>query len=92
VALSIAAACLGVALVAAAIQGYVLGLGRIADGAAGAAVRALLAAGGLLLAIPAERLTGLAFHLNLALGAALAVLGLCAIGLIRKTSTGRTTP
>lgn len=93
VALSIVAALLGVALIASALQGYVLGLGRIPGHVRGWVVRLLLMGGGALLALPAPRLTGLAFELNLAAGASIAAMGLfLQFMLASKIKSGRTLP
>jgi TRAP transporter 4TM/12TM fusion protein len=88
---SIAAAFIGVALVGAALQGYILGLGLLGGRAADWAARCLILAGGLLLALPSPRLTTLALPINLALGAALAVLGLSVCWLLGRPNR-RTTP
>jgi hypothetical protein len=54
-------------------------------------VRALVLAGGLMLAAPTERLLGLSFALDLGIGAALAILGLCLLyALLRQNDKGRT--
>lgn len=93
VALSVSLAFAGIVVLGAALQGYVLGIGRIPNHIVGMAARALLIAGGLLLAMPSPRLTGLPFAANAALGAAMAVLGLLAIfALVRKTEKGRILP
>ena len=87
---SIATAFLGVALVAAALQGYVLGLGRIPRHPGGVIARIAVIAGGFLLAAPVPRLTGLSFTLNLLMGAGLAVLGLLLLlGLGSRLKPGR---
>ena len=93
VAASIGAAIAGVTLMGAALQGYVLGIGAIAGSAPGFLARIAMIAGGLLLAAPAPRLTGLSFGANLAAGTALAVLGLLLVSVAaRKNVTGRTSP
>ncbi len=76
VVVSIAAAFVGMVLAAAALQGYVLGLGRIPNHPAGLIARIALIAGGFLLAAPVPRLTGLPFTANLSIGAGLCVFGL----------------
>jgi TRAP transporter 4TM/12TM fusion protein len=92
VALAIGAALAGVILLAAALQGYVLGLGLIPRHPGGWIARLAMIAGGLLLAAPAPQLTGLPFAGNLGAGAALAVLGLLiAFGLARRAERGRVT-
>jgi TRAP transporter 4TM/12TM fusion protein len=92
VAVSIGAALGGLILLAAALQGYVLGLGPIPRHAGGWIARLAMIAGGLLLAAPAPQLTGLPFSANLGAGAALAVLGLLIVfGLARRAERGRVT-
>jgi TRAP-type uncharacterized transport system fused permease subunit len=92
VALAIGAALAGVMLLAAALQGYVLGLGLIPRHPGGWIARLAMIAGGLLLAAPAPQLTGLPFSGNLGAGAALAVLGLLiTFGLARRAERGRMT-
>jgi len=93
VALSVSFAFAGVVVLAAALQGYVLGIGRIPMNAAGWFARGLMIVSGLLLAIPSPRLTGLPFAVNVAIGAATAVLALLVIfALVRKTERGRILP
>jgi TRAP-type uncharacterized transport system fused permease subunit len=91
VAASIGFALLGVAIAAAALQGYVAGLGRIPGSVPGWLVRALLLAGALYMAIPVPRFVGLAMPLAMATGFALACAGLGLLYWINKTS-GRTMP
>jgi len=87
---SIAAAFLGMVLAAAALQGYVLGLGRIPNHPGGLIARFVLIAGGFLLAVPVPRLTGLPFSVNLSIGAALAIFGLLLLfAFNRKLKPGR---
>jgi TRAP-type uncharacterized transport system fused permease subunit len=93
VAVAVAAAFAGIVVIAAALQGYVLGLGLIPRHIGGWAARVALIAGGFLLAAPAPRLTGLSFVANLACGATLAVLGLLLLfALNGRTKPGRTSP
>jgi TRAP transporter 4TM/12TM fusion protein len=90
VVIAIPAALAGIAMIASAIQGYVIGLGRIPPDATGAIVRIMLIAGGFLMAAPAPRLTGLPFVANLGAGAALAILGLLLLAVMAgKTKPGR---
>jgi TRAP-type uncharacterized transport system fused permease subunit len=92
VVLSIGAAFVGVALIAAAMQGYVLGLGLIPRHAGGWIARLAIVGGGVLLAAPVPRLTGLPLAANLGAGAALAVLGLLILfGFARRAEKGRVT-
>jgi TRAP transporter 4TM/12TM fusion protein len=93
VTLAIAAALAGVALIGAALQGFVLGLGQVPANARGKMARVFMIAGGVLLAVPSQHLTGLSFSLNLAAGAALATLGLFVVSLaVRKSEKGRLSP
>ena len=93
VALSVSLAFAGIVVLGAALQGYVLGIGRVPNHVFGMAARALLVAGGLMLTMPSPRLTGLPFAANATIGAAMAVLGLLTIfALVRKTEKGRILP
>jgi hypothetical protein len=75
------------------LQGYVIGIGLVPRHAAGWVVRLLLIAGGVLLAAPVPRLTGLPFAANLSLGAGIVVLGLGLLfAIVKKTEQGRTSP
>ncbi len=76
VAVSVFFAFVGVALMGAALQGYVLGIGVLGKRAPQWVARFLVLAGGLLLAAPSPRLTTLSMPANLALGAGLAAVGL----------------
>jgi len=92
VVLAIGAAFAGIILLAAALQGYVLGLGLIPRHVGGWIARVAMIAGGLLLAAPVPRLTGLPMAANLAAGAVLAVLGLLIVfGFARRAERGRVT-
>jgi len=92
VVLAIGAALAGIVLIAAAMQGYVLGLGLIPRHAGGWIARCAMVAGGVLLAAPAPQLTGLPHAGNLGAGAALAVLGLSIIfGFAKRAEKGRVT-
>lgn len=55
---AIATAMIGIVLMAAALQGYLLGVGRIADGIAGLAVRLALAFAALCIALPNDVIFG----------------------------------
>lgn len=93
VALSVSFAFAGIVVLGAALQGYVLGIGRIPTNAVGWIARALMIAGGLLLAVPSPRLTGLPFAANAAAGTATTVLALLMIfTLARKTEKRRILP
>jgi TRAP-type uncharacterized transport system fused permease subunit len=93
VALSVSFAFAGIVVLGAALQGYVLGIGRIPTNAVGWIARVLMIAGGLLLAVPSPHLTGLPFAANAAAGAATTVLALLMIfALARKTEKRRILP
>ncbi len=93
VVLSVSLAFVGIVVLAAALQGYVLGIGRIPGHAGGWLARALMAAGGALLAVPSPRLTGLPLTANAAIGAGAAVAALLMIfAFVRKTEKGRILP
>ena len=93
VVISITAAFIGIVPLAAALQGYVMGIGRIPNSLPGWLARLLLIAGGGLLTVPAPRLTGLPFTTNLAIAAGLVVAGLTLLTVLtNKSEQGRTTP
>ena len=93
VVLSVSFAFAGIVVLGAALQGYVLGIGRIPTNAVGWIARALMIAGGLLLAAPSPRLTGLPFAANAAAGTATTMLALLMIfTLARKTEKRRILP
>lgn len=93
VALAITFAFAGIIVLASALQGYVLGIGVIPRHIGGLMTRALMIGGGLLLAAPSPRLTGLPFSANIAVGALAAVLALLmTYALVRKTERGRILP
>jgi TRAP-type uncharacterized transport system fused permease subunit len=83
---SIAAAFVGIPAAAAALQGYVIGIGTIPRTVAGVAVRLLLIAGGLLLACPKLVLP---FATSLAAGFAIIALGLVLLFLLHGGTIGR---
>jgi TRAP transporter 4TM/12TM fusion protein len=85
----VAAALAGIVLFAAALQGYLVGLGAMRNNAAGVAGRILLAAAGLSLALPGGELTG-ASHAELAGLAAL--LGLAGLTSLRVLGGVTATP
>ena len=60
-------AVIGIALIAAALEGYLLGLGTVARSAAGWCARLLVFAGGLSMAMPGGGELGLS-HVQLSLG------------------------
>lgn len=72
VAVSVACAFVGIGLAAAALQGYVIRLGPIANSPAGFAARALLLIAALYLTIPVERWVGLPMAQAIVMGLALA--------------------
>jgi TRAP transporter 4TM/12TM fusion protein len=91
--ISIAAAFAGIVPLAAALQGYVAGIGRIPNSPSGWLARSLLIAGGALLAVPSPSLTGFPFKTNLAIAAGLVIAGLSLLTvLVKKLEQGRTTP
>jgi TRAP-type uncharacterized transport system fused permease subunit len=93
VALSVSLAFAGFVVHGASLQGYVIGIGRHPAHPARWLARGLMIGGGLLLAVPSPRLTGLPFAVNVALGATAVVLALLAIfALVRKTERGRILP
>jgi TRAP transporter 4TM/12TM fusion protein len=73
---AIASAFVGLMLVAAALQGHIVGIGTSGRSAAAWLGRALVLAGGLGLAIPVERFTGLSPSRSILAGLALALAGL----------------
>jgi TRAP transporter 4TM/12TM fusion protein len=87
---SITFAALGIGLAAAALQGYVIRLGRIPNSIAGWAVRGLLLVGAIYLAIPVPRFVGLTMPAAIAAGLAFSTAGLALLHFINKGS-GRTT-
>ncbi len=91
VVVSIFFAFIGIGLAAAALQGYVVRLGRIPLTAEGFLVRALILIGAVYLAIPVPRLGGLEMPMALAFGTILATAGLGLLYWINKKS-GRTSP
>jgi TRAP transporter 4TM/12TM fusion protein len=93
VALTIVAAFAGIVLIAAALQGYVIGIGLIPVRPLGLIARVIVFLGGMLLLIPVPRFTGLPFAVDLALGAAAAVLGLLMLSaLAKRSANGRISP
>ncbi len=75
IAVVVGTAVAGIALIASALEGYLVGIGALAGGAAGWAARLLLLGGGLAMAMPGGGELGLS-HLQLSLGGlALAVAG-----------------
>jgi len=73
---SFTAAVIGIWLIGAAMQGYVCFFGGFPEGVTGAALRLLLALGGLILALPGGELTGYSHWTLAAVGIALSVLPL----------------
>ncbi|MBZ0146211.1 MAG: TRAP transporter fused permease subunit, partial [Pseudorhodoplanes sp.] len=95
VTIAIGAAFAGMVAMAAALQGFVLGIGPIPNHALGWLARLSMIAGGVLLAMPAPRVTGLSFGGNLAAGAALAAAGLVILSIslrVTEKEKRRTTP
>ncbi len=75
---AISTALLGVALVSAALQGYLIGLGELGRGSRGTAVRILIGIAGLTLALPAGGLFGFSQTLLLSLAVVFLVAGIAA--------------
>lgn len=93
VTLAISLALVGVVLIAAALQGYVLGLGRVPAGPAGWIARGVMIAGAFLLTAPSPRLTGLPTAVNVAAGSVVALCALITIfALVRKAEKERIAP
>jgi TRAP transporter 4TM/12TM fusion protein len=93
IALNVSLAFVGIVVLAAALEGYVAGIGQIPSHIGGWIARAAMIAGGFLLATPSPRLTGFPFAANVALGAAGAMLGLLLVfAFVRKTEKGRILP
>jgi TRAP transporter 4TM/12TM fusion protein len=90
IAVSIVFAFLGLGLAAAALQGYVIRLGRIPNTLPGGLVRVLLVAAAVYLAVPVPQLGGLVMPQAIAAGLALASGGLALLYWINRTS-GRMT-
>jgi TRAP-type uncharacterized transport system fused permease subunit len=82
---SIIFAFLGIGVAAAALQGYVMTLGRIPTSPAGWLARALVLAGGVYMAIPVQRVVGLEMPAAIAVGFALACAGLGLLYWLNKT-------
>ena len=91
VVVSIVFAFLGIGLAAAALQGYLIRLGRIPSSTGGWLARLLILGGAVFMSIPVPRITGLAFAPSIGVGLALAVAGLALLYWLNKTP-GRTTP
>lgn len=86
----VATAALGIWLIASALEGYLLELGRIDRGVAGAIARVLLIAGGMAMALPGGGELGLS-HLDLSvLGAALASSAVLLAWFARSTDPRKT--
>lgn len=77
--MSVVAAVLGIAAICWSLQGYVLGVGRIADTLPGVLVRAVLMVGGVVLAMPGNEQLGVT-HLETGVtGAVLVILGVMTV-------------
>jgi TRAP transporter 4TM/12TM fusion protein len=93
VVLHVSLALAGIVAIASAVQGYVNGIGAIPRHAGGLILRALIFAGGILLAAPSPLLTGLPVIGNIAIGAGfVAIALLTAFAFVRKTEKGRILP
>ena len=90
VAIVLVAALAGVVLLSAALQGYLVGIGRLVVwGPVGWVIRALLFAGGLVLMLPGNEIVG---HTNLELNIAAVVLLVPAIAIAWVANRGKTAP
>jgi TRAP transporter 4TM/12TM fusion protein len=72
---SVAAAAAGLIIFAAALQGYVVGVGRVPAHIGGWIARVALLAAGILLAVPAPQFTGIPIPVSLGLGVGLTACG-----------------
>jgi TRAP transporter 4TM/12TM fusion protein len=80
-------ALIGVILLSAALQGYLVGLGLLPEGGLGLPARVLIGLGGLTFAVPGGELTGLN-HLELtAIAFALTAIGIAIVLLMRRAMT-----
>ena len=86
---ALSTALVGVALVSAALQGYLIGLGDLGRGALSWVVRALVGIAGITLALPAGGLLGISQLLLLAIAGGALVLGL---GLRRLNAGNQNVP
>jgi TRAP transporter 4TM/12TM fusion protein len=85
IAIVVATAVLGIWFIASALEGYMIGFGRLGEGAKGWAGRLLVLAGGLAMALPGGGDLGLS-HLQLSLaGVALALAGLAWSAMTRRS-------
>lgn len=82
---------LGIGIAAAALQGYVVRIGRIPNSIGGWIVRLLLLGSALCLTIPVERFVGLNMPQSLGVGCLLAAAGLLLLFQINKTTLRRET-
>ena len=82
---------LGIGIAAAALQGYVIRIGRIPNNIGGWIVRLLLLAAALYMTIPVERFVGLNMPQSLGLGCVLAAAGFLLLFQINKTTLRRET-
>ena len=79
----LSSAVVGVALIAGATQGYLIGIGRMGAGVIGGVSRALVFVGGLLFAFPGSDDLGIGHWEGVAAGAVIAALGLLFVRLGR---------
>lgn len=82
----LSSAMVGVALIAGATQGYLIGFGRLGGGMIGGASRALVFVGGLLFAFPGSDDLGIGHWEGVAAGAVVAALGLLSARLARTAA------
>ena len=87
IAIVLVTALIGVWLLSAALQGYLIGIGTLGDGLAGWASRAFILASGLTLAAPGGGMLGIP-HSTLVLSALMLVTGGSALALIQRKRDG----
>ncbi|MCC5859446.1 MAG: TRAP transporter fused permease subunit [Ectothiorhodospiraceae bacterium] len=87
IAIVLVTALIGVWLLSAALQGYLIGIGTLGDGLAGWASRGLILASGLTLAAPGGGMLGIP-HSTLVLSALLLVMAGSALALIQRKRDG----
>lgn len=91
IAIVVATAFLGILLIASALEGYLVGFGKLGSNAAGWVSRALLFGGGVMMALPGGGDLGLS-HAQLSLAGIALVLGALILSKITNRSSRSTTP
>jgi TRAP-type uncharacterized transport system fused permease subunit len=89
---SVAAAAAGLIIFAAALQGYVVGVGRVPAHIGGWIARVALLAAGILLAVPAPQFTGIPIPVSLGLGVGLTACGLLLLFVFNARTRQRRKP